>query len=96
MSQAHFIVTDSDGIQEEAPSLGMPVVVMCELATKGIDVVGVDVEAARVEAVNAGEAYIAKPDLPCVANAAADVAQDIETNWLVGKRLIDTRGLWGA
>ena len=28
MSQAHFIITDSGGIQEEAPSLGKPVLVM--------------------------------------------------------------------
>ena len=28
MSQAYFIITDSGGIQEEAPSLGKPVLVM--------------------------------------------------------------------
>ena len=28
MSKAHFIITDSGGIQEEAPSLGKPVLVM--------------------------------------------------------------------
>ena len=41
--------------------VGLPTAAI--LATKGIDVVGVDVEAARVDAVNAGAAYIAEPDL---------------------------------
>ncbi|MCY3622919.1 MAG: UDP-N-acetyl-D-mannosamine dehydrogenase [Gammaproteobacteria bacterium] len=41
--------------------VGLPTAAI--LATKGIDVVGVDVEVDRVEAVNAGAAYIAEPDL---------------------------------
>ena len=41
--------------------VGLPTAAI--LATRGIDVVGVDVEATRVEAVNAGAAYIAEPDL---------------------------------
>ena len=34
MTQAHFIVTDSGGIQEEAPSLGKPVLVMREVTER--------------------------------------------------------------
>ena len=40
--------------------VGLPTAAI--LATNGIDVVGVDVEAARVEAVNASAAYIAEPN----------------------------------
>ena len=48
--------------------VGLPTAAV--LATKDIDVVGIDVEAARVEAVNAGTAYIAEPDLePMVRDA---------------------------
>jgi len=41
--------------------VGLPTAAI--LATKGIEVVGVDVDVDRVEAVNAGAAYIAEPDL---------------------------------
>ena len=41
--------------------VGLPTAAI--LATKGIDVVGVDIDAARVAAVNAGATYIAEPDL---------------------------------
>jgi UDP-N-acetylglucosamine 2-epimerase (non-hydrolysing) len=34
MKKAHFIITDSGGIQEEAPSLGKPVLVMRELTER--------------------------------------------------------------
>ena len=45
MKKAHFIITDSGGIQEEAPSLGKPVLVMRELTE-------------RPEAVDAGTAKL--------------------------------------
>ena len=34
MSRAHFIITDSGGIQEEAPSLGKPVLVMRDVTER--------------------------------------------------------------
>jgi UDP-N-acetylglucosamine 2-epimerase (non-hydrolysing) len=49
MDQAHFIITDSGGIQEEAPSLGKPVLVMRELSE-------------RPEAVAAGTAKLVGTD----------------------------------
>ena len=52
MDRAHFIVTDSGGIQEEAPSLGKPVLVMRELterpeavAAGTVKLVGTDADA---------------------------------------------------
>jgi UDP-N-acetylglucosamine 2-epimerase (non-hydrolysing) len=45
MSKSRFIMTDSGGIQEEAPSFGTPVLVMRELTE-------------RMEAVNAGVARL--------------------------------------
>ena len=50
MSQAHFIVTDSGGIQEEAPSLGKPVLVMRELTERPE---AVEAQTARLVGTNA-------------------------------------------
>ena len=49
MSLSHIILTDSGGIQEEAPSLGKPVLVMREVTE-------------RPEAVEAGTAILVGPD----------------------------------
>jgi len=57
MNRAHFVITDSGGIQEEAPSLGKPVLVMRdtterpEAVTAGtVCMVGVDEERIVAEA----------------------------------------------
>ncbi len=50
MSQAHFILTDSGGVQEEAPSLGKPVLVMRETTE-------------RPEAVEAGTVRLVGTDM---------------------------------
>ncbi|WOH37513.1 UDP-N-acetylglucosamine 2-epimerase (non-hydrolyzing) [Thalassotalea fonticola] len=58
MNQAHIILTDSGGIQEEAPSLGKPVLVMRDtterpeaLAAGTVKLVGTDVEKIHNELV---------------------------------------------
>lgn len=57
MSRAHFVITDSGGIQEEAPSLGKPVLVMRDtterpeaVAAGTVRMVGVDEERILAEA----------------------------------------------
>lgn len=53
MQRAHFLITDSGGIQEEAPSLGKPVLVLRE-ATERPEAV----EAGTVKLVGTGRAEI--------------------------------------
>jgi UDP-N-acetylglucosamine 2-epimerase (non-hydrolysing) len=57
MQRSHLIVTDSGGVQEEAPSLGKPVLVMREtterpeaLAAGTVKLVGTDADVIRAEA----------------------------------------------
>lgn len=58
MDKAHFILTDSGGIQEEAPSLGKPVLVMRDVTE-------------RPEAVRAGTARLIGTDAERIAREAA-------------------------
>ncbi|MDN3401566.1 UDP-N-acetylglucosamine 2-epimerase (non-hydrolyzing) [Pseudoalteromonas sp. APC 3213] len=55
MNQAHIIVTDSGGVQEEAPSLGKPVLVMRDTTE-------------RPEAVEAGTVKLVGTDKACIVN----------------------------
>jgi len=66
MKQAHIILTDSGGIQEEAPALGKPVLVMRR-------------ETERSEAVSAGSAKLVGPDAQAIVQEAERLLYDEDT-----------------
>jgi UDP-N-acetylglucosamine 2-epimerase (non-hydrolysing) len=63
MSKSHFIITDSGGVQEEAPSLGKPVLVMRETTE-------------RPEAVEAGTVMLVGTDKDVIASNAQKLLDD--------------------
>jgi UDP-N-acetylglucosamine 2-epimerase (non-hydrolysing) len=63
MSRAHLVLTDSGGIQEEAPSLGKPVIVMRDRTE-------------RPEAVDAGTVKLVGTDTDAIAGTAAALLDD--------------------
>jgi len=63
MKQAHFILTDSGGVQEEAPALGKPVLVLRE-------------ETERPEAVAAGVVRLVGTDFDRIVNEASKLLDD--------------------
>lgn len=63
MDRAHLIVTDSGGIQEEAPSLGKPVLVMRDTTE-------------RPEAVEAGTVRLVGTDARTIVDAAVRLLED--------------------
>ena len=63
MSRAHIVITDSGGIQEEAPSLGKPVLVMRE-------------KTERPEAVDAGTVKLVGTDAGAIAGEAERLLDD--------------------
>lgn len=65
MQQAHIILTDSGGIQEEAPSLGKPVLVMRDTTE-------------RPEAVAAGTVKLIGTDSAALVKAALDLLDDAQ------------------
>src|SRR5690606_3300687 len=60
MNQAYLIITDSGGVQEEAPSLGKPVLVMRETTE-------------RPEAVEAGTVILVGTDKSKIVSEASDL-----------------------
>ncbi|MDG1048989.1 MAG: UDP-N-acetylglucosamine 2-epimerase (non-hydrolyzing) [Planctomycetota bacterium] len=65
MDRAHLIITDSGGIQEEAPSLGKPVLVMRDTTE-------------RPEAVEAGTVRLVGTDTSAIVGAARNLLDDEE------------------
>jgi UDP-N-acetylglucosamine 2-epimerase (non-hydrolysing) len=63
MRRAHLIITDSGGVQEEAPSLGKPVLVLRE-------------KTERPEAVEAGTVKLVGTSESVIVNAAASLLDD--------------------
>jgi len=63
MDKAYFIITDSGGVQEEAPSLGKPVLVMRETTE-------------RPEAVDAGTVRLVGIDRDTIVSAAQELLSD--------------------
>src|SRR5213078_3796962 len=63
MSRARVILTDSGGIQEEAPSLGIPVLVLREVTE-------------RVEAIEAGTATLVGTDVRKIVDTTAALVQN--------------------
>jgi len=63
MNRAHIILTDSGGIQEEAPSLGKPVLVMRDTTE-------------RPEAVSAGTVKLVGTDVEKVTSALKELMEN--------------------
>lgn len=63
MSKSYLILTDSGGVQEEAPSLGKPVLVMRDTTE-------------RPEAVEAGTVKLVGTDYDCIVNEASRLLDD--------------------
>jgi UDP-N-acetylglucosamine 2-epimerase len=66
MSRSHLIITDSGGIQEEAPALGKPVLVTRQTTE-------------RPEAIEAGTARLVGTDADCIVDATNQLLDDPET-----------------
>jgi UDP-N-acetylglucosamine 2-epimerase (non-hydrolysing) len=65
MNQSYLILTDSGGVQEEAPSLGKPVLVLREITE-------------RPEAVEAGTARLVGTDVETIVDEASRLLSDAE------------------
>ncbi len=63
MSKCHFILSDSGGVQEEAPSLGKPVLVLRETTE-------------RPEGVSAGTCRLVGTDIDRIFNEASRLLTD--------------------
>jgi UDP-N-acetylglucosamine 2-epimerase (non-hydrolysing) len=65
MDKSYFIITDSGGVQEEAPSLGKPVLVMRDTTE-------------RPEALDAGTVKLVGTDTQLIINEAQKLLDDEE------------------
>jgi UDP-N-acetylglucosamine 2-epimerase (non-hydrolysing) len=73
MNEAHLILTDSGGIQEEAPSLGKPVLVMRDTTE-------------RPEAVAAGTVKLVGTDVDRITREVARLLDEPETYTAMARR----------
>ncbi len=73
MTLSHLILTDSGGIQEEAPSLGKPVLVMRDVTE-------------RPEAIEAGTAQLVGTDAETISGAAARLLDDDQAHAAMARR----------
>jgi UDP-N-acetylglucosamine 2-epimerase (non-hydrolysing) len=78
MNRSHFIITDSGGVQEEAPSLGKPVLVMRDTTE-------------RPEAVDAGTVLLVGTDTDAIFDAASTLLDD-EARYNVMAKAINPYG----
>ena len=74
MRRSHFIITDSGGVQEEAPSLGKPVLVMRETTE-------------RPEAVDAGTVRLVGTDAEKIRSGALSLLNDQEAYDVMARAL---------
>ncbi len=65
MDKSHFIITDSGGVQEEAPSLGKPVLVMRDTTE-------------RPEALDAGTVKLVGTNTELIINEAQKLIDDLK------------------
>ena len=65
MNKSYFVLTDSGGIQEEAPSLGKPVLVMRDVTE-------------RTEGIDAGNAKLVGTDFNKIVEESSKLIEDIE------------------
>jgi UDP-N-acetylglucosamine 2-epimerase (non-hydrolysing) len=95
MSRAELIITDSGGVQEEAPSLGKPVLVMRDTTE-------------RPEAVEAGTVKLVGTDVDGIVSTAGELLDDVEAyrsmnrahnpygDGHASERIVSALRAWGA
>jgi len=90
MSRSHLILTDSGGIQEEAPSLGIPVLVMRDVTERqeGIDAGCLDLVGTKTDRIVAQASRLLEDDeLHASMARAGNPYGDGQASWRIGNIL---------